>query len=168
MLSVFVMYYMPNPFPECLCSHHTLSCCFKTYCLPILSCTIIIVNEELSYVPLYTIWSVQSTCGVKISVKKLNFYNQSHYGILVFYQTPECLITVIMALDVNIENLGLCHTSMGPSSGVKRSRKIKPKWNNFVWSAGQIANHGTNKIMQVLHCCYRQYTVVPCYVLLGV
>ena len=133
-LSVFIMYYMPNPFPECLCSHHTLSCCFKTYCLPILSCTIIIVNEELSYFPLFTIWSVQSTCGitwVKVSVKKFNFYNQSHYGILVFYQTPECLITVIMALDVNIENLGLCHTSMGPSSSVKRSRKSKPKWKRF-------------------------------------
>ena len=39
-LSVFIMYYMPNPFPECLCSHHTLSCCFKTYCF---------TNLELHY-----------------------------------------------------------------------------------------------------------------------
>ena len=50
----------------------------------------------------------------------------------------------------------------------KGLEKVNQSETFFFWSAGQIANHGTNKIKQVLHCCYRQYTVVPCYVLLGV
>ena len=149
-LSVFIMYYMPNPFPECLCSHHTLSCCFKTYCLPILSCTIIIVNEELSYFPLFTIWSVQSTCGitwVKVSVKKFNFYNQSHYGILVFYQTPECLITALWLWTWTSKTWVCVILPWVPQVVSKGQGKVNQSENVSFWSAGQIANQGTNKIM---------------------